>query len=197
MNEPTPIPGSNAPHRNAAELRAGLDEVLASPRDGGRVEAIVVRPAVNAREERSSCRLVPGRGADGDRWGRRFPEPLLPGLPEQDSEITLINARAATLVAVHRDRWALAGDQLYVDFQLAEDNLRPGDRLRVGGAQLEIVALPHNGCRKFADRFGAAALALVNSPEGRRLHLRGLYARVVTAGEVRVGDRIDKIPRAD
>jgi MOSC domain-containing protein YiiM len=104
-----------------------------------------------------------------------------------------MNSRAAQLVAGSRERWELAGDQLFVDLDLSEANLRAGDRLSVGSAVLEVTRQPHNGCRKFSARFGPAALAFVNSPEGKQLHLRGIYARVIQSGEVRVGDRIDKI----
>jgi MOSC domain-containing protein YiiM len=105
-----------------------------------------------------------------------------------------MNSRTVGLVAGSRDRWALAGDQLYVDLDLSADNLRTGDRLRIGPeAVIEITAKAHLGCRKFAARYGEAALAWANSPEGRRLHLRGVYAMVITPGEVRVGDRIDKL----
>jgi hypothetical protein len=185
------------PHRSDPELRAGLEFIRSSPQDGGRLVAIVVRPETNAREELPSCHLAPGHGACGDRWVRRFPAPPLPGMPEQDSEITLMNSRVAALVAGTRDRWALAGDQLFVDFDLAADNLPPGQRLRIGSAVLEIVALPHKGCRKFAARFGEAALAFVNAPAGLRLHLRGVYARILHPGQVHVGDRIDKVPASD
>jgi MOSC domain-containing protein YiiM len=54
--------------------------------------------------------------------------------------------------------------------------------------------LPHKGCRKFAERFGHDGLRFVNTPEGRSLRLRGAYARVVTAGVVRPGDAIRRMP---
>lgn len=183
-----------AMHRTAAELNAGLDEVRKSPRDEGRVEAIVVRPATDERREMTTCRFAVGAGADGDRWVERFPSPPLPGMKEQDSQITLMNSRAVRLISGARDRWALAGDQLYVDLDLGVENLRPGDRLRAGTVVFEITPMPHNGCRKFASRYGDDALAFVNSPEGKHLHLRGIYARVVEAGEIRVGDAIRKHP---
>lgn len=179
--------------RGAEELRAGLEHVKASPRDAGRLEAIVVRPAPNLRRELKVCRLDVAFGAEGDRWSEKVPSTPLPGFEDQSSQLTLMNARAAQLVAGSRERWELAGDQLFVDLDLSEANLRAGDRLSVGSAVLEVTHQPHNGCRKFSARFGPAALAFVNSPEGKQLHLRGIYARVIQAGEVRVGDRIDKI----
>lgn len=185
-----------AMHRTAAELNAGLDDVRRSPRDGGRVEAIVVRPATDERREMTACRFAVGAGADGDRWVERFPSPPLPGMKEQESQVTLMNSRAVQLIAGTRERWALAGDQLYVDLDLGVDNFRPGDRLRAGTVVFEITPMPHNGCRKFASRYGDDALAFVNSPEGKRLHLRGIYVRVVEAGEIRVGDSIRKHPAA-
>lgn len=179
-------------HRGADELRAGLGHVLQSPRDEGRLEAIVIRPTEDQRQVLDRCRLDAAFGAEGDRWVTKFPSPPLPGLPEQETQLTLMNARAADLVAGSRDRWALAGDQLFVDFDLSEDNLRAGDRLAIGSVVLEVTPQPHNGCRRFSNRYGPAALVWVNSPEGRRLHLRGIYARVVQGGEVRVGDVIRK-----
>ena len=43
-----------------------------------------------------------------------------------------MNARVIELVAGQRDRWPLAGDQLYVDLDLQYENLPPGTRLQVG-----------------------------------------------------------------
>lgn len=183
-------------HRSTEELQAGVPHILQSPRDGGRVEAIVIRTAIDAREDLASCPFDVGSGAVGDRWVRRFPSPPLPGMSEQNSQVTLMNSRAVNLIAGSRDRWGLAGDQLYVDLHLGVENLRTGDRLRLGNVVLEVTPMPHNGCRKFAARFGNAALAFVNSPEGKRLHLRGIYARVVQAGVIQVGDSVWKAPHA-
>lgn len=58
---------------------------------------------------------------------------------------------------------------------------------------LEITERPHTGCAKFSKRFRAEALRFVNSPEGRRLRLRGVHAQVIAAGWIKVGDRIEKV----
>ena len=58
---------------------------------------------------------------------------------------------------------------------------------------LEVSDLPHLGCGKFARRFGVDALKAVNSEVGRELRMRGLNARVVSGGEVRVGDAVRKL----
>jgi hypothetical protein len=179
-------------HRSPEALQAGLPHILQSPRDGGRVDAIVVRPSTDGRQNLASCHFDVGSGAVGDRWVKRFPSPPLPGMSEQESQVTIMNSRAVQLLAGDRDRWALAGDQLYVDLHLGSDNLKTGDRLRVGSVVLEVTPMAHNGCRKFAARYGEAALAFVNSPEGKRLHLRGIYVRVVQPGVIQVGDLVRK-----
>ena len=104
-----------------------------------------------------------------------------------------MNARVAALVARSPERWGLAGDQLYVDLDIGEDNLPPGALLGVGSAVLEVSHLPHTGCSKFSGRFGLDALRFVNSPEGRSLRLRGMNTRVFESGVIRRGDQVRKL----
>ena len=53
--------------------------------------------------------------------------------------------------------------------------------------------MPHKGCHKFAARYGVDATRFVNSRDGLRLHLRGIYARIVERGVVTVGDTVTKL----
>jgi MOSC domain-containing protein YiiM len=103
-----------------------------------------------------------------------------------------MNARAIQLIATDPARWPLAGDQLYIDMDLSGANLPPGTRLALGTAVIEITAEPHTGCKKFVQRYGLEAMKFVNSPAGRELSLRGIYAKVVRRGVARVGDRVTK-----
>jgi hypothetical protein len=178
---------AQTPEHDLANLRL-------SPRESGLVELIVRRPAVEEREVVALAQLDPSEGLVGDCWRTRGSSSMPDGSANPDAQLTLMNARAARLVAGDRDRWPLAGDQLYVDFDLSADNLTPGTRLRVGAAVVEVTAQPHTGCGKFARRFGVDALKLVNSAAGRELNLRGVNAKVVVAGAVRVGDEIRHAP---
>jgi hypothetical protein len=132
-------------------------------------------------------------GLVGDMWRRRGSRRTPDGSANPLAQLTLQNARLAALVAGERERWPLAGDQLYVDLDLSVDSLPPGTRLAVGSAVIEITPDPHTGCAKFSARFGSDALRFVNSPDGRALRLRGANARVVEAGSVRTGDAIRKL----
>jgi MOSC domain-containing protein YiiM len=105
----------------------------------------------------------------------------------------LINVRAIALIAGERERWVLAGDQLYVDLDLALANVPAGTKLQIGEAVLEVTPPPHTGCAKFCARFGSDALRWVSTPAGRALNLRGVNARVVLPGQIRRGDSIRKL----
>lgn len=177
-------------HRTLDELRAGLDEVRSASKVGGRLELIVARPAVDQRAELAIAELDVERGLVADRWSRGTK-------PNPNSQVTVMNVRATRLAAGDRSRWALAGDQLYVDLDLSRDNIPPGTRLEIGAAMLEVSEQPHLGCEKFAARFGVDARAFFNSPDGTALGLRGINARVLRGGTVRVGDTVHKLPRED
>jgi hypothetical protein len=177
-------------HLTREELEAGLDAIRQSPRDRGVVELIQRRPAVGEREPLDEGRLDAVEGLVGDTWIRRASKMTPNGSPHPRMQLTVMNARAASLVAVTRDRWALAGDQLFVDLYLILDNLPPGTLLEMGSAIIEVSEVPHTGCDQFVSRFGLDAMKFVNSPVGRRLNLRGINAVVMQGGTVRVGDRI-------
>jgi MOSC domain-containing protein YiiM len=175
----------------AEDLQAGLPEILAAPANEGTVELVVRRPSEGEREVLEEGVLDVHAGLVGDDWldrnGRR-------GRPSDPAtQLTLMNVRVIALVAGDRDRWQLAGDQLYVDLDLRPENLPPGTRLAVGSAVVEVTEVPHTGCAKFTERFGPAAIRFVNGKSGRALRLRGMYVRVVGGGTVRPGDAIRKL----
>lgn len=177
-------------HLATADLEAGLDDVRTAPAGAGRLELIVRRPAVGEREVVEEALLDLEEGLVGDNWLARGSRGRPDGSAHPDKQVTVMSARAAALVAGDRERWALAGDQLYVDLDVGVAALPAGALLRIGGAVIEVSEAPHRGCAKFAGRFGEEAVRFFNSPVGLALRLRGLNARVVVPGPVRVADLV-------
>ena len=173
----------------AEELESRLLDLPEAPTAAGIVQLVVRRPAERERETLDAGELDLTDGLVGDRWA--LGKPGRP--PNPETQLTLMSTRAAQLVAGTQERWALAGDQLYVDLDLSEANLPPGTRLAVGSAVVEVTPPPHTGCKKFVERFGMDAMLFVNSPEGRAQRLRGMNARIVRPGVVRPGDEIRKL----
>jgi MOSC domain-containing protein YiiM len=183
-----------ARHLTTEELEAGLDRILDAPASQGIVELIVRRPAVGEREVLEEGELDLTEGLVGDTWIVRGSKRTKDGSSHPDMQLNVMSARAVDLVAAgDRERWALAGDQLYVDLDLSEANLPPGTRLALGSAVIEVTAEPHTGCAKFHARFGGDAHRFVNTKQHRHLRLRGLNAKVVEPGTVRSGDTIRKL----
>ena len=173
------------------ELEAGLPHVLASPTGAGTVELIACRPEEGERKVLEEAQFDIELGLIGDMWHRRGSKRTADGGPNPLAQVTLMNARAVDLIAGgDHSRWALAGDQLYVDLDITEASLPAGTRLGVGTAVLELTTEPHTGCDKFRARFGGAAVKFVNGGTYRHLRLRGANARVVEPGVVRRGDAI-------
>jgi len=181
-------------HLDVEVLEAGLSVIVDSPKDRGTLDLIVRRPAIDGREILDEAELSLTEGVVGDTWNQRFSKRTDDGSPHPDMQLNVINARLSRLVAgdLDQDR-ALAGDQLHIDLDISHDNLPAGTRLAIGTAVIEVTDQPHNGCPKFAARFGAQALRFVNVGVGKELRLRGLNAKVVQTGTIRAGDTIAKV----
>ncbi len=152
------------------------------PRERGQVTRVVVRPATNERVLLQTVRVTPEDGLTGDRWGT--------GKRNPENQITLMMEQVVSLVATPSSPPELAGDNLYVTIDLAEDCLPAGTRLQIGSALVEVTPLPHYGCKKFSARFGSEALKWINSRDGKRQRLRGLHVQVIEAGDIAVGSDI-------
>jgi MOSC domain-containing protein YiiM len=176
-------------HLLLARLEAGLGALPAPPRDSGRVMLVVRRRPDRMRETLGRVELQPEDGVPGDAWGRREHR-------DPEAALTVMQVDVAELIA-NGQPLTVFGDNLFLDLDLSAQNLPTGSRLRVGRALLEVTAKPHNGCHKFAARFGHDALRLVSRPERRQRNLRGIYMRVVEAGEVAVGDPVEVLSRPD
>jgi hypothetical protein len=179
------------------ELEAALDHLRDAPKDEGVLQLIVRRPQIDQREVIEEAELDPVLGLIGDSWNRRGSSKSVDGGPHPEMQINIMNSRVTALVAQEIARWPLAGDQLYIDMDLSKGNLPAGSRIAVGSAVLEVSAWPHTGCHKFVARFGVEAMKFVNSTVGKELCLRGINAKVVQAGVVKVGHTAKKITTND
>jgi hypothetical protein len=166
-------------HLTLEELNAGLPHIESSPKDRGELRLIVRRPSERSggvtldgasREVLSEAQLDVTEGLVGDTWNRRGSTRTRDKSPHPGMQLNIMNARVIALLAGSDDRWPLAGDQLYLDLDLAGENLPPGTRLALGSAIIEVSAEPHTGCGKFSARFG-----------------------VEQSGTIRVGDIVTKL----
>ena len=180
-------------HLTTDELAAGIDRVREAPAGSGTVELLVRRPAAGQREVLDVARLDPELGLVGDNWRARGSTRTDDGTAHPEMQLNVMSARAIALIAGTPDRWALAGDQLYVDLALDDVNLPTGTRLALGTAVIEVTAVAHNGCAKFAERFGRDAARFVNSA-GRQGAPPPGNQRQGGAGRFRPARRHDLVP---
>ena len=180
-------------HLTMEELDAGLEHIRQAPVDEGVLELIVRRPDTGKREMLEQGELDLTAGLVGDNWNTRGSAKTEDGTGHPEMQINIMNARAIAHIAQDKERWQLAGDQLFIDMDISEENMPPGTQLSLGTAIIEITAVPHPGCKKFVERYGIDAMEWVNSDEGKALHLRGINAKVVQPGTIRAGDTVTKV----
>ena len=174
-------------------LEAKLAHIFASPKTSGELSLIVARPATNERKILAEADLCVEQGLKGDNWKARGYKKMPNNEAHPDMQINIMASRVIEAIAGDKTQWPMAGDQLYIDMDLSEDNLPPGSKLSIGDAVLEITPEPHLGYRKFQERYGKDAVAFVNSSLGKQHHFRGLNAKVVQAGHIKAGDAVVKL----
>ena len=179
--------GDATRHLPLDALDAALAALPAAPTERGQLRAIVRRLPDGSREHPDTVRLSPEEGVPGDGWSRRPPR-------LDEAQLAVIRHDVAELIA-NGQSIDLFGDNLFVDLDVSAGNLPEGTQLQVGAARVVVTPYPHNGCSKFQERFGADALRWVQASETRAQNRRGIYWRVVEAGEVRVGDAIEVLSR--
>ena len=182
-------------YRTQAELEGLVATLGHVPKDAGTVRLVVARPAVDERSILDVGVLDAVTGLVGDTWSRRPTTRSADGGPHPRMQLNVMSWTVAAFLAIEEARVPLAGDQLYLDLDLSEANLPVGTRLLFGdplapSSVIEVTEEPHTGCAKFVQRFGAEAMRVVGSRQGRALRMRGLNAVVVRPGEVRPGDAV-------
>lgn len=184
----TGLRGDRTRHLSRAELEAAIAALPEAAKDAGTLELLVARGPNGERNLPRSVVLTPEGGMPGDRWSRES---------QYGPEFQLATARVdfARLIA-NGQPLELHGDNLYLTLDLSSDNLPAGSLLRLGQALVEVTPQPHNGCKKWVQRFGLDVMQLNLAPTHRHLHLRGIYLRVIEAGRVDVGDSVVVLSRA-
>ena len=180
-------------HLTKEQLETGLSSILQSPKNEGALAMIVRRPVTEQREVLVNAELDIVEGLVGDNWRARGSSATKDGSAHPEMQLNIMNTRVIDLVAQTKERWPLAGDQLYIDLDLSDENLPPGTRLAIGSALIEVTAEPHTGCKKFVDRFGLEAMKFVNSGLGKTINLRGINAKVIQSGQIATNDLVKKV----
>lgn len=174
-------------------LEAQKPWVLDAPKDAAPMLSLCVRPAEGERQFVERIRFDPEQGVVGDRWRRKTWMHLPDGSPDPRIQVCLLGSRVLQLVRREGTAMIHPGDTIIADMDFSEANLPAGQRLQVGTAVLEVSDVFNTGCAKWQQRYGPAALRWINRPENRALRLRGILARVVTAGEATLGDVVRKL----
>jgi hypothetical protein len=175
------------------ELEQGIDHIGKSPHEVGVVELIVCRPEIGERLELEYCELDTQLGLIGDSWLKRGNRRREKNTAHPDMQLNIMNSRVISLISQDKARWSLAGDQFFVDLNLSKENLPAGTQLKIGTAKIEVTSEPHLGCKKFQERYGKDSVVFVNSERGKAQNFRGINAKVIESGKVRLGDSIVKI----
>lgn len=182
-----------AAFKDRKQLSSMLDQVLSGPKDNGTLDLIVMRPETERRVVPASITVRKAEGVPGDHWITGSGYALDDGTGDPDAQICIMMSRCIRAIAGDKEFWPPAGDNFFIDMDLTPENMPPGTRFAIGSAEFVVTKLKHNGCQSFIDRYGRDACLFVNTGVGKKLRLRGIYARVTKEGTVSTGDRVWKL----
>lgn len=186
------LKSDRAPHATRAELDAALGDIMAAPKDRGRIELICLRPDYGQRRFVPQVTVTRAEGIPGERWATRPWLRLPDGAPHPGIQVCILSRAVLDLVWRDRDATVHPGDSFITDMDLTEANLPAGQCLRAGTSILEVSAIFNDACVKWAARYGQASREWINAPQNRALRLRGILCRVVQDGIIRLDDRLSK-----
>ena len=145
------------------------------------VAAIVVRCPDGDRFQPERVQLTPEGGLDGDRWNI--------GKRQKGNQISVMNLSVAHSIA-NGQSVVFFGDNLFIDMDLSAANLPVGQTLGIGSAILRVSSELHTPCHLFKARFGESSFRRT----AKDLRLRGLFLEVIGAGELSLGNAVQKLP---
>jgi len=178
-------------HQSLQELESKTNEILKSPKNHGKIELLVIRPVSNERKVVEEMQVTHEDGVLGDVWKTKPSSSTPDGKPHPEKQVTIMNSRCIRTLAGDKNNWPPAGDQIYVDLDLSTQNIPAGTELKIGTAVLKVSSSPHNGCKKFAQRFGQDSMRFVNSKMGKANRFRGLNAYVLKEGTISAHDSVE------
>lgn len=163
------------------------------PKTKGTVQQLGFRPEPGVHVAADLIELSPAGGVHGDRWARGSWVQLPDGSPDPRVQVAVTNSHILSMIAGSLKAARECGDNLFVDLDLSEANLPVGARIQVGEAVLEVSDIINDACGKFIQRFGQEAFDWIRDPANAPLRLRGLFCKVIQAGEIRIGDTVKKL----
>jgi hypothetical protein len=154
------------------------------------VTSLCVRKDNGVREHPESIDLDVERGVLGDRWVWKTWKHLENGKSDPRVQVAVCNSRILRLLQEEKFNDYHPGDNIMVDRDLNAAQFPVGGRFKLGPVTLEVTDVYNDACAKFAGEFGKDVLKWINIPQHRPLNLRGIYCRIVSSGQIRLGDKL-------